>query len=116
MPYRRLPNTDLARLRALRTAYAIGKELPPFKLAYSQSTLQKIQSFLPSFEKTLLECKHAYAKQIEKHYEVKVNADPEALIETLGRRWNFVKKGNKINEDQVARKILKNWQEGSIKI
>lgn len=69
MPYRRLPNTDLARLRALRTAYAIGKELPPFKLAYSQSTLQKIQSFLPSFEKTLLECKHAYAKQIEKNKE-----------------------------------------------
>ena len=62
MPYRRLPNTDVARLRALRTAYTIGKELPPFKLAFSQSTLQKIQSFLPSFEKILLECKHAYTR------------------------------------------------------
>ncbi len=69
MPYRRLPNTDAARLRALRIAYAIGKELPPFKLAFSQSTLQKIQSFLPSFEKVLIECKHAYTKQIEKNKE-----------------------------------------------
>ncbi len=69
MPYRRLPNTDVARLRALRTAHSIGKELPPFKLAYSQSTLQKIQSFLPSFEKVLLECKQAYTKQIEMNKE-----------------------------------------------
>lgn len=69
MPYRRLPNTDAARLRALRIAYSIGKELPPFKLAFTQSTLQKIQSFLPSFEKALLECKHAYTKQIEKNKE-----------------------------------------------
>ena len=69
MPYRRLPNTDLARLRALRTAHFIGKELPPFKLAYSQSTLQKIQSFLPSFEKALIECKQAYTKQIDKNKE-----------------------------------------------
>lgn len=69
MPYRRLPNTDVARMRALKTAYSIGKELPPFKLAYSQSTLQIIQSFLPSFEKVLLECKQAYTKQIEKNKE-----------------------------------------------
>ena len=43
MPYRRLPNTDVARLRALRIAFEKGKELPPFQLAFSQTTLQKIQ-------------------------------------------------------------------------
>jgi hypothetical protein len=69
MPYRRLPNTDAARMRSLRIAYSLGKELPPFKLAYSQSTLQKIQSFLPSFDKALIECKQAYTKQIEKNKE-----------------------------------------------
>ena len=66
MPYRRLPNTDAARLRALKTAFEKGKELPPFRLAFSQSTLHKIQSFLPSFEKVILESKQAYSKQVEK--------------------------------------------------
>jgi hypothetical protein len=66
MPYRRLPNTDLARLRALRIAFEKGKELPPFKLAYSQSTLQKIQQFLSLFEKTLMETRLAYNLQSEK--------------------------------------------------
>jgi hypothetical protein len=66
MPYRRLPNTDLARLRALRIAFEKGKELPPFKLAYSQSTLQKIQQFLPLFEKTMMETRQAYNIQVEK--------------------------------------------------
>jgi hypothetical protein len=69
MPYRRLPNTDAARLRALKIAFEKGKELPPFKLAFSQSTLHKILSFLPSFEKAMLESKQAYSKQIEKSKE-----------------------------------------------
>jgi hypothetical protein len=69
MPYRRLPNTDAARLRALKTAYKKGKELPPFQLAFSQSTLHKIQSFLPSFEKVMLESRQAYSKQTEKSKE-----------------------------------------------
>jgi hypothetical protein len=67
MPYRRLPNTDAARLRALKIAFERGKEIPPFKLSFSQSTLHKIQTFLPSFEKSIYECKQAYAKQIEKN-------------------------------------------------
>jgi hypothetical protein len=66
MPYRRLPNTDVARLRALRIAVEKGKELPPFKLAYTQSTLQKLQLFMPSFEKALMESRQAYSIQIEK--------------------------------------------------
>jgi hypothetical protein len=66
MPYRRLPNTDVARLRALRIAYEKGKELPPFSLAYTQSTLQKLQSFMPSFEKAIMETRQAYNIQIDK--------------------------------------------------
>ena len=67
MPYRRLPNTDAARLRALKIAFERGKEIPPFKLSFSQSTLHKIQTFLPSFEKAIYEYKQAYARQIEKN-------------------------------------------------
>jgi ribosomal protein L14E/L6E/L27E len=66
MPYRRLPNTDAARLRALKMAYNKGKELPPFKLAFSQSTFQKVQSFLPSYEKNITESRFIYTNQIKK--------------------------------------------------
>lgn len=66
MPYRRLPNTDLARLRALRIAYEKGKELPPFKLAFTQSTLQKVITNLHLFEKAVQESRQAYNKQVEK--------------------------------------------------
>jgi len=59
MPYRRLPNTDTARFKALQKAYQKGKELPPFKLAFTQSTLQKIISFLPRYEKTMVQQKSA---------------------------------------------------------
>lgn len=67
MPYRRLPNTDAARLRALRRAYELGKEIPPFKLAFSQTTLNSLVSFLPSFEKSVLEYKQAYSNQVERN-------------------------------------------------
>ena len=53
MPYRRLPNTDVARLKALKQAFQKGKELPPFKLAFSQTTFYKVQSFLPNFERVI---------------------------------------------------------------
>jgi hypothetical protein len=69
MPYRRLPNTDAARLKAMKVAYAIAKELHPFKLAFSQSTFQKIQSFLPLFEKNVSESRFTYANQIKKSKE-----------------------------------------------
>jgi len=69
MPYRRLPNTDVARLKAMRAAYDKGKELPPFKLAFSQPTYQKLQSFLPVFEKNIAESRFTYANQIKKSKE-----------------------------------------------
>jgi len=69
MPYRRLPNTDLARLRALRIAFEKGKEMPPFSLAFSQMTFQKVFSNIHIFEKVVQECRHAYNIQVEKSKE-----------------------------------------------
>lgn len=79
MPYRRLPNTDNARLKALKRAYHMGKEIPPFKLAFSQSSLQKIQSFLPGYEKAIGEYKQAYQKQIANNKE-HLNAQKKARL------------------------------------
>jgi hypothetical protein len=67
MPYRRLPNTDASRLKALRKAFQIGKDLPPFKLAYSQGTFQKVQSFLPLFERSMQDHKRTFNQQILKN-------------------------------------------------
>lgn len=69
MPYRRLPNTDLARLRALRIAYEKSRELHPFELAFSQSTAQRINSNLHLFESSVQESRHAFNVQVEKSRE-----------------------------------------------
>lgn len=79
MPYRRLPNTDSSRLKALKTAYSMGKEFPPFKLAFSQSTFQKVQSFLPQFEHSMTLQKHAYSTQIQKNKDY-INALKKAKL------------------------------------
>lgn len=67
MPYRRLPNTDAARQKALQIALEKGRELPPFKLAFSQNAFQKVQSFYSSFGKAIMESKAAYDIQVEKN-------------------------------------------------
>jgi len=69
MPYRRLPNTDNARLRALKVAAKKGKELPPFKLAFSQSTYARIGLFINNFEKAMAHYKAAYNNQVERNKE-----------------------------------------------
>lgn len=69
MPYRRLPNTDSARFKALMCAQIKGKELPPFKLAFSQATLRKVLGFIPQYEKSMLEFKGTYSNQVKKNKE-----------------------------------------------
>lgn len=69
MPYRRLPNTDSARIRALKAAYSKGKTLPPLQLAYSQSTYAKVELFINSFEKAMAHYKSAYRSQVERRRE-----------------------------------------------
>jgi len=69
MPYRRLPNTDMARLRALKAAKALGEETPPFKLAFSSASLQKLRQFLPSFENMFHQQRSALNLQVNKGRE-----------------------------------------------
>lgn len=69
MPYRRLPNTDNARSIALQTALSKGKELPPFKLAFTQKSLQKTQSFLTRYERVIIQHKQTQLRQVENNKE-----------------------------------------------
>jgi len=56
------------------------------------------------------------SKEIEEFYNIKSNNNPEILIEELGRRKNFLLKGGEIDIDRTSRLMLKDWQEGKIKI
>lgn len=50
MPYRRLPNTDQARIRALKAVVAKGDMYNLYDLAISLKTLNKARNFLVRFE------------------------------------------------------------------
>jgi hypothetical protein len=60
MPYRRLPNTDTARIKAMRIALEKGHELPPHKLAFSSKTIIRLQKVLPQFEHNI----HLYRQSL----------------------------------------------------
>lgn len=53
MPYRRLPNTDQARIRAMKAALKKGAMTSPASLAFSQKLYLELQSFFPHFEQTI---------------------------------------------------------------
>ncbi len=57
-----------------------------------------------------------YSRIIEKYYKINSKGDSEFLLETLGRKLNYLKKGGEVNLDKTARKILKDWQQGEIRI
>ena len=50
MPYRRLPNTDQARIRALKAAVVKGDVCNVYDLAVSLKTLGEARMFLAKFE------------------------------------------------------------------
>lgn len=57
-----------------------------------------------------------YPKQIDKYYKINSKGDSETLIEELGKKKGFLKKGGEVNYDKTSREIIKDFQEGRIKI
>lgn len=53
---------------------------------------------------------------LENYYKIKAEGNAEILIEELGKKLNYLGKGGIINEDKVARKILRDWQKGEIRV
>lgn len=56
-----------------------------------------------------------YPGMFEKHYNIDAKGNSEILIETLGKKKNWLLKRGEIDTDRTARFILKEWQEGKIK-
>lgn len=69
MPYRRLPNTDAARIRAMRIALEKGRDVHPSKMAFSLKNIVRLQKFLPQFENMIQLQRQSYASQNNKSRE-----------------------------------------------
>lgn len=69
MPYRRLPNTDQARLRAIEAALEKGKRTSRKELAFSEQTLEKLQSLYPRLLGAIRQLETAKQNQFNKSRE-----------------------------------------------
>ena len=65
MPYRRLPNTDAARTRALKAIIKKGQNQEIDTIAISFALKQKIEFFLPKFEIAITTSKGARERQFD---------------------------------------------------
>lgn len=79
MPYRRLPTTDKARLRALNAVANIAGRKESQKLAFSNIRLRELNQVKINFESTLLQHQTACKKQTEKNKEYKINQDKAVM-------------------------------------
>ena len=57
-----------------------------------------------------------YPKIIEEFYRIKASENSEILISELGRKKGFLVKGNEVDKDRTSRLILRDFQEGRIKV
>lgn len=64
MPYRRLPNTDAARVRALSKIIEFGTKYDVRLLAFKEATFSKIKAFMPIFEQARMMQKEAKDRQV----------------------------------------------------
>ncbi len=93
---------------------------------YSQTEKQKIAQHTIVGGRSYTQVKdpeivvHSLMKEfpgvLEAYYKISAENDSEKLIEKLGKTKGFLKKAGKVDEDKTARFILKEWQEGKIKV
>ena len=57
-----------------------------------------------------------YPGVLENYYGIEEKGDVEVLIEKLGRRFHYLKKGDEVDENRTAKHVLREWQEGRIRV
>lgn len=67
MPYRRLPNTDKARLRALEKPHQVLLSKGPQNVPYSENSINTIRMFYPKFQSAVLNLDAARKNQAKKN-------------------------------------------------
>lgn len=102
MPYRKLPNTDSARVKALKTAIAKAYDTDFQRLAFSPSSLEKAKSTLLQFERLCLRYQQAYDTQARagKAFQVKVKNARMYLSHFVQVLYMCIQRGE-IKEDQL---------------
>lgn len=86
------------------------------KLARHAKVGAKTSEQVKDPESIIHELMKEYPKVLEKYYSIEADGDSEILLEELGRKFSLLKKGGVVNFDKVSRKILKDWQEGRIRL
>ncbi|MDD4031774.1 MAG: hypothetical protein PHS48_00850 [Bacteroidales bacterium] len=69
MPYRRLPNTDTARLKALKAVLTANRDPEIIDQPVGNETLVKIDSFLPQYESVILNFRSNKSMHLQKNKE-----------------------------------------------
>jgi ribosome biogenesis GTPase A len=64
---------------------------------------------------SVLNLMNAFPGKIESFYEIPIEMDGEEKIELIAKKRNILKKGGMPDIERMSRKILKDWQEGTIK-
>lgn len=74
MPYRRLPNTDQARIRALKVIVEKGNFTDMYDLPFSIENFEAARDFLPKFERACSYYHHCYENQssVSKQHQPRV--------------------------------------------
>lgn len=86
------------------------------KIKISEHTLLGGKSYTQVKEPELVvsQIMQKFPGLLENYYEIEAEGNPDELIEHLGYKKGFLKKGGTVNEDQTAREILRAWQLGEI--
>ncbi len=107
MPYRRLPNTDQARVRALRTAYDAVK-LEPSDKVISYKTQNDVRAFLTSFERTLTNYRQTRKQQANDNQKYRHDVKTARLyVSHFIQVLNFAVLRGEIKREQKALYKLK---------
>lgn len=95
------------------------KENDPTKLNYFLKHAKinvKTYDKIKDPEMVIAELMKKYPNSFEKFYEINAKGDSEMLIENLGKKRHFLRKGGEVDVDRTSRLILRDWQEGKIRI
>ena len=56
-------------------------------------------------------------KTLQKYYDIDEElVDAEEIIEAVGRKRGFLKKGNQIDDSRVAIALIRDWQNGKLRL
>ena len=115
----------IQKLKLLNGVYLIDSPgvIPPEEKTYGQRLMMKHTKIgavtwhrAKDPNLIVLELMREYKGILEAYYGIDAKGDVEVLIETLGRKLHYLKKGNLVDEDRTAKHILREWQEGKIRV